>query len=161
MTKESHTMELDIDEIAGILGRFGGLTREELDTALEEVAFRRGEDAPPRSSIETQLTDGEQAGAIVRTEVADATLLVPGPAAFPVEPAGAEDLPHILDITPREIDRRLIASSLIDDIKQEITTAPNQSRRKTLLDLSYDIEAWSGIDAASLREQLDTHDDSA
>lgn len=149
-------MDISLDEIAGILQLFGGLTRSELEQAMSEVAFRLDESTPPSSWLDDRLATAQTRGIIVRDESKDPALYVPGPAAFPTAPTGSEDLPHILDIDSRSIDREAIAAQLQDEITDEVDPSTADERISTLIDLSYDIETWAGVDAEALRSTLDS-----
>jgi len=104
---------MDGDELAGIADLFGGLTREELDDALDELAFKRGEDvADGDADVEAALRDYY----LVAVEHDD-ELLAPGPVAFPELPENAADLPHIMDVERRRIDREALADAVRSDWK--------------------------------------------
>ncbi|MFB6304935.1 MAG: hypothetical protein ABEH47_07200 [Haloferacaceae archaeon] len=146
----------DGDELAGVVGQFGALTREELGRALEELAFKRGETvADPDAAVEDALTDLH----LVAFERDGTELLAPGPAAFPALPDGAEDLPHILDVEERSVDR----AALVDPAERRLRSAAanaaaagDRERIERLLDATYDLETWaSDADVASVRERLD------
>lgn len=146
------------DELAGIVDLFGALTREELDAACSELAYRRGEE-PPEDDVEEALS----AFALVRFEAdeEDGELLAPGPAAFPTMPEGAEDLPHILDTETRSVDRETVARAAEKRLRTEAAqavTAGDAERADELLDISYDIEAWGGVDLSGIRDRLDDAD---
>ncbi|MFT4889704.1 MAG: hypothetical protein ACI9YT_000615 [Halobacteriales archaeon] len=150
------TMDLDHDDIAGVLDLFGGLTREELDRALEEFAFRAGDQDSPD---EYPLDDALEEFAVVEFERPDGgTLLVPGPTAFPTVPEHAEDLPRILDVDRRSIDRVALGEAAVERFRAEAAAAVdegNEDRVSELLDLTYDLEAWAPVDVATLRDRLD------
>ena len=85
------------------------------------------------------------------------TFLAVGPAAFPQLPEGAEDLPHILDIPDREIDREALSESVLDQLSTDAVEAiadGDTSRLETLADVTYDIEAWAPVDAGPIRERI-------
>lgn len=146
------------DELAGIVDLFGALTREELEAACSELAYRRGEE-PPEGTVEEAIA----AFALVPFEPAgnasdDAKLLAPGPAAFPTMPDGAEDLPHILDVDDREVDRKAVARAAEERLRTEAAqavTVGDTQRADELLDISYDIEAWGGVELDGIRDRLD------
>lgn len=134
------TLDLSPDDIAGIVDMFGALTREELDEALDELAFRRDEERPsgvvddaleayavvaydPGRDLDDPSVDDagdvsgerpsdEAAGGGSATDDAAATYLVPGPSAFPTIPEGAADLPHILGMSPRTPDRAVLTRAV-------------------------------------------------
>lgn len=151
-------MDVTADELAGIVDLFGGLTRTELERALSEAAFREDGGSVDDTTLETTLESALAAFALVRYERVDDELLVAGPTAFPSVPTPAEDLPHILDIEPRTLDRdalsdhaherfRVAAAEAIDD--------GDDDRVSDLLDVSYDLEAWAPIDLTAERNRLD------
>lgn len=145
-------MDLTGDELAGIVDLFGGLTSPELDEALDELAYRRGVEPPDEATIEA----AREAYALFEydRDGTEEPLVVPGPAAFPTLPDGAEDLPHILDVEPREVDRAGLGEAALGRIEREIATDLDPGRRERLLDLTYDLEAWAPIDASDLRDRL-------
>ena len=146
-------MTLSPDEVAGIVDLFGALTREELDRALEELAYRRDE-AIPDEDVAAAL----EAYALVAYESEDAELLAVGPAAFPTLPDGSEDLPHILDAEVRAPDREALATAAERRFRADVARAVDAgdaTRIERLLDVSYDLEAWGDVSLAALRERLD------
>jgi hypothetical protein len=163
------------DELAGVVDLFDALTQTELTTALTELAFKRGEepdaevveatienaiddyalvvvDDPDQSAIGDR--DGERDG-----ETSGATrLLVPGPTAFPSLPPAAEDLPHIMDVPERTIDREAVGERVLTRLRTEAADAvdvDDRDRAEQLLDVSYDLEAWAPVAADDVRETLD------
>lgn len=141
------------DELAGIVDLFGALTREELDAACSELAYRRGEE-PPEGDVEAALS----AFALVPFEADGEALLAPGPGSFPTLPDGAEDLPHILDVETRVVDRETVGRAAEQRLRTEAAqavTVGDTERADELLDISYDIEAWGGVDLAGIRDRLD------
>ncbi|MES3517641.1 MAG: hypothetical protein PPP58_08265 [Natronomonas sp.] len=162
----------DPDEIAGIVELFGALTRSELAEALSELAFRSGLDADD-SAFDDTVAEAIDAFEliVVEAEAIDSTtptdkssaettaFLAPGPAAFPVLPDGAEDLPHILDVEKRHLDRETlgrIAEQRLRTEAAQAVQADEDDRLRELFDVSYDLEAWAPIDLADLRTQLDS-----
>lgn len=140
------------DEVAGIVDLFGALTREEADRALSELAYRRGEE-PPADAIGNAV----DAFALVAFEREDERLLAPGPAAFPELPDGSEDLPHILDVDDRTVDREAVGRAATERLRSEADRAitdGDRDRAGELLEVSYDIEAWGGPDLSGVRELL-------
>ncbi|MCQ4332924.1 hypothetical protein KM295_05310 [Natronomonas sp. F2-12] len=141
------------DEVAGIVDLFGALTHEEAVEALSELAYRRGED-PPSEAIGEAI----EAFALVEFESGDDRLLAPGPAAFPELPAGSEDLPHILDVGKRSVDRDAIERAAVERLRSEVdrvTADGDGERAAALLEVSYDIEAWNGTDLSAVRDRLE------
>jgi hypothetical protein len=144
---------LTVDELAGVVDLFGALTRSELESALSELAYRRGADADPGV-----VDDALSAFALVAYEDEGQTLLTPGPTAFPELVDGAEDLPHILDVEPRAVDRAAVGRAAERRLRAEAAQAVasgDADRAETLLDVSYDLEAWAPLDLGSVRDRLD------
>lgn len=147
------TGDLVADELAGVVDLFGGLTREELADALAELAYRRGEEPH----------DPDVAGAIdayvlVEHATDDDTLLVPGPVAFPTLPDGASDLPHMLDVPARSIDRAALARDVEERFRADTARAVadgDEARMRELLDVSYELDAWGPVDLGEMRGRLD------
>ena len=152
------------DELAGVVDLFGALTREELSRALAELAFKR------RTEVnEAAITAAIDAGVAEYYLVAapdeaveaggdrDEGFLAVGPAAFPTLPANATDLPHILDVPDREVDRERLADvvrgRLRDDALDAISDG-SDDRLETLVDVTYDLEAWAPVDASPIRDRL-------
>lgn len=172
------------DELAGVVDLFGGLTRRELIEALTELAFKRGEE-PDESRVEAAVADAIDAYALVAVGsvnvhaagesesanreridresadsdgVRDETLLLPGPTAFPTLPAAAEDLPHIMDVDRREIDREAAGDQVLARLRAEADAAVDdgdEQQCERLLDVSYDVEAWAPVEADVVRARLD------
>ncbi|WP_276300358.1 DUF7109 family protein [Halorussus lipolyticus] len=150
------------DELAGVVDLFGGLTPEELQQALVELAFKQGKEVE-REAFATEieaavedyyLAEADWDGGDGET----ATLLVSGPAAFPTVPENGEDLPHILDVPDRELDREGLGESVAERLHDEartIAAAGDAERAQELLDVSYDLEAWAPVEADHVRETLD------
>jgi len=84
--------------------------------------------------------------------------LAVGPVAFPSLPPGAEDLPHILDVPERRVDRDALAERAVAQFRADTARAVqagDADRMTALLDASYDLEAWAAVDVADVRERLD------
>jgi len=151
------------DELAGIVDLFDALTRAELEQALVELAYRRGADVQQDAvsaavaeavreyylvTLPTEAVDGE-----VDTE----DVLIVGPVAFPMLPAEGEDLPHILDVPERAVDRAVAAEHVADSLREEAETvieAGDDARAATLIDVTYDAEAWGSVDLGATRDRL-------
>ena len=206
------------DDLAGVVDLFGVLTRQELEEALSELAYRRGEEVPEGIvddaldgfalvAVEMPVRDGHddrdrgagEGGANVESEGVDTsdaedddaardddraknddrdknddraknddavrednagteTVLAAGPTAFPSLPEGAEDLPHILDVSDRTVDRERVSRAAESRLRTEAAqavAAGDDGRVGELLDVSYDLEAWGGVDLAGVRTRLD------
>lgn len=126
------------DELAGICDLFGALTREELREARSELAFRRGREAGPEERVE------EAIGSYALVE--HDGLLLAGPTAFPSLPEGASDLPHILAVPEREVDREAAGEGVLERLRAE--EDPELAR-----EVSYDLEAWAPVEASGVRER--------
>jgi hypothetical protein len=150
---------LDADEVAGVVDLFGALTREEVCRALEELAFKRGDD-PEEVDADAALDDAVESYHLVEVESDPPTYAV-GPVAFPTLPTGAEDLPHILDVETRPVDRESVARDVEERLRAETAravAAEDEERIAHLLDVTYDLEAWAAVDVSGVRDRLDTVD---
>lgn len=146
-------MEVSHDELAGVVDLFGALTRGELREALSELAFRRGEEPP---AVDDAI--GDALAGYYLVEFGDESLLAPGPAAFPTLPEGAGDLPHIMDVEPRTVDRQDLAAAAEKRFRARAARAAaegDDDRIARLLDVSYDLEAWGPVSLDDARERLD------
>lgn len=141
---------LSSDGLAGIVGLFGALTRAELERAVAELAYRRAgsdEDRPsPGADIDAALEE------YVLVEH-DGRLVV-GPAAFPSLPDGAEDLPHIMDVPSRSVDRTVIAEAIVDEVIEDLDRSDPEAMARAR-ELAYDLETWADVDGRRLRELLE------
>ncbi|QAU11808.1 hypothetical protein EKH57_03030 [Halorubrum sp. BOL3-1] len=156
------------DDLAGVVDLFGWLTRAELSRALSELAFkRRAEvdedaigDAIDLAVAEYALVPAPAAALSGESEsdrTEDATALAVGPAAFPTLPEGAADLPHILDVPDRDVDREALADAVLDRLREEAVPAITEGdadRLETLADVTYDVEAWAPVDVSPVRERI-------
>jgi len=156
------------DDLAGVVDLFGWLTRRELSEALSELAFKRRaevDEAAIDAAIdlavaeyalvpapEGALSDDDEAD-----EPADGSALAVGPAAFPTLPEGAEDLPHILDVPDRSVDREALADAVLERLRREAVDAIDDgdaNRLETLADVTYDVEAWVPVDIGPVRTRI-------
>lgn len=143
----------DPDELAGIVDCFGALSREELVRACSETAFRRGDEAS-----EDELREAIHAAVEAYAIVEHDGVLVPGPSAFPSLPAGAEDLPHIMDVERRPVDREAVAESVAEQFRADVADAieaDDAEQCRTLLDRTYELESWGPLVLAEERARLD------
>ncbi|EMA44891.1 DUF7109 family protein [Halococcus saccharolyticus] len=160
-------MEFSHDELAGVVDLFGALTRPELSQACDELAFKRGVEFESAETIDDAIAayrlvaiesaDADLVEASSET-VADEPLLAAGPTAFPTLPDRAEDLPHILDIEPREIDRTVLGAVAEERFRADAARAVatgDHARITQLLDVSYDLEAWAPVALDGVRDRLD------
>ena len=160
-------MDLGPDDIAGVVDLFGALAQPELRQALSELAFRQGEQREPAAfedSVEGAVDSYHLV--VVRADAlggdvergGEADLLVAGPVAFPRLPEGGEDLPHIMDVPDREVDREAAAAAAEEQFRADAAAAVgagDTERVGTLLDVSYELEAWGPVDLAEVRRRLD------
>lgn len=172
------------DDVAGIVDLFGTLTRAELREALSELAFKQGADADPEAldaavsqaireyhlvpvdadaNATSECDDGDPKVDASDTDpvatVDDDDELAVGPTAFPSLPPNAEDLPHILDVQHRDVDRERLADRVHDRVSREVEVAletDDEDRLETLLDVTYDLEAWAPVEADGIRERIET-----
>jgi hypothetical protein len=146
-------MDVTRDDLAGVADLFGALTREELRTALSELAYRRGDEFDADEADEA-IDDAIAAYALAEYD----DLLVDGPTAFPVLPDGAEDLPHIMDVEERGVDRETLGKRVRERVREEAEAAldaGDEERAATLLDVCYDVEAWAPVSLDETRAELD------
>jgi hypothetical protein len=140
MTTPSH------DELAGIVDLFGAMTRGELAEARSELAFRRGRE--PASDPDEAVEAAIEEYVLVEHE----GLLVAGPAAFPTLPPEASDLPYIVDVPEREVDRGAVG----EEVREDLLAAVGEREPETLREASYDLEAWTSVDASDVRARLES-----
>lgn len=160
-------MDRSPDDIAGVVDLFGALTRAELRQALSELAFRRGEEREPEAfedAVEGAVDSYHLVAVPADTHGEDvegdgeADLLVAGPVAFPTLPEGGEDLPHIMDVLDRRVDREAAAAAAEEQFRADAATAVgagDTGRVGTLLDVSYELEAWGPVELGEVRQRLD------
>lgn len=160
-------MDATADELAGVVDLFGGLTRGELERALAEAAYRADGQSVDDAALEAAIDEAVESFALVRYDpagddapptVADEPLLVAGPTAFPSVPDHAEDVPHILDVERRRLDREALGATTrerLADAADEAVAADDTERIRTLIDVSYDVEAWAPVDLADERTRLE------
>ncbi|MFC7128921.1 DUF7109 family protein [Haloferax chudinovii] len=151
--------EATYDDLAGVVDLFGALTREELATALGELAFKQSRETDADALSDT-ISDAVDAYYLVPYEddETDAELLTVGPMAFPTLPERAEDLPHILDYPTREVPRGELATQVEARLRAAAASAvqsADEDEIERLLDVTYDLEAWADTDVGSIRERLD------
>ncbi|MGM0446851.1 MAG: DUF7109 family protein [Methanobacteriota archaeon] len=156
------------DDLAGVVDLFGWLTRAELSHALSELAFKR------RTEVDEDAIDAAIDLAVAEYALVPApndalsggggepvpdggTGLAVGPAAFPTLLEGAADLPHILDVPDREVDREALADAVLDRLREEAVAAideGDEERLETLADVTYDVEAWAPVDVDPVRRRI-------
>lgn len=151
------------DELAGVVDIFEALTREELEQALVELAYRRGEDVRDEvvaAAVEEATREYYLVplpADLITGDVDAAEALAVGPVAFPMLPPDGEDLPHILDVPARSVDREAAGEAVADRLRADAESAINvgdEDRAATLADVTYDLEAWGSVDLTETRETL-------
>ena len=161
------------DDLAGVVDLFAWLTREELSRAFAELAFKRrttlDEDAIDEAIdvavAEYALVPAPPGAVSVVGDEGDADgpandggeALAVGPAAFPSLPDGAADLPHILDVPDRTVDRAVLSEAVHERLSTDAVAAITEgdtARLEVLADVTYDIETWAPVDAAPIRERI-------
>lgn len=157
------------DDLAGVVDLFDWLTREELSRAVSELAFKRRAEADTAAiddAIDVAVAEyalvPAPSDAVATEEAADglgedANPLAVGPAAFPSLPEGAEDLPHILDVPDRDVDREALSEAALERLSADAVaaiTGGDAERLEVLADVTYDIEAWAPVDAGPIRERI-------
>ncbi|ELY94377.1 hypothetical protein C482_18752 [Natrialba chahannaoensis JCM 10990] len=152
-------MNATADELAGVVDLFGGLTRAELERALSEAAYRADGQSVDEDALEAAIEEALASFALVHHDAneVNAPLLVAGPTAFPTVPDHAEDVPHILDVEPRRLDREALGETAHNRFATAVDRAltdGDADRLQTLLDISYDLEAWAPLDLAAERDEL-------
>jgi hypothetical protein len=148
------------DALAGVVDLFGALTRAELCEALAELAYKRGGEYDP-DGFEADVDGALRTYHLVAVDpdAAGESLLVVGPVAFPELPEDAGDLPHILDVPDRAVDESAAARAATEQFRREAASAVadgDAGRVRTLLDVSYELEAWGDTDLSGTRELLAT-----
>lgn len=151
------------DELAGVVDLFGALTPDELTAALAELAFKDGRDVD-ETALENAVADAVEAyvllpvpGDAVEGYAGEADPLVPGPAAFPTLPDHAEDLPHIMDVPERRLDREAAVTQVERRLREDAVDAiggEDPDRLALLLDVTYDVETWGPVELGELRDRL-------
>jgi hypothetical protein len=152
-------MDVTADELAGVVDLFDALTPAELGQALVELAYRQGDDLAP-TAFDEDIAAARRTYHLVGFEpaTADEQWLVPGPVAFPELPEDATDLPHILDVPDRAVDRDRLGAAAEERFRADTARAVadgDDERMRELLDVSYELEVWGPVDLASARERLD------
>lgn len=142
------------DELAGVVDLFGALTPGELREALSELAFKAGREAN-EEAISGRIAAATEAYALVESEEGGETLLVPGPTAFPELPPDATDLPHIMSVPERSVDRDALGERVIEELLAAAEASDEDAERAELREVSYDVEAWAAVDASEVRSRLD------
>lgn len=145
------------DELTGVVELFGALARPELEQALVELAFKQGREVD-EDAFDAAIEAALDEYGLVEAEHDGESVLLAGPAAFPSLPENATDLPHIMDVEKRELDRADVGATvrdqLLDDADEAVANG-DEERAALLLDVSYDLEAWAPVEADEVRDRLD------
>ena len=150
-------MQPDLDELAGVADLFGALTRPELRTAFHDLAARAGE-AFDGDALDDAVEDALDGYYLVAVKDGGRELLAGGPVALPRLPEGGEDLPHLVDVERRAVDRETLAEAAHVRLRGDAARAVadgDDERIATLLDVCYDLEAWGPVETDELRDRLD------
>lgn len=148
-------MKLTLDELAGAVDLFGGLTREELIQGCEDICARSGE------VIDFEFINDKIENAIKKyylVELKERGLLVIGPVALPKLPEGGEDLPHLIQVENRLINKKEIEKIVFERMEEEIKVNSFEEDLESLerlLDICYDIEIWSSGGIEEARKALE------
>jgi len=161
-TPLSGHMDGTADELAGVVDLFGGLTRGELERALTEIAFRADGQSVDDTAMDGAIDEAIDSYALIRYDAPTVTdvedpLLVSGPTAFPRTPDHAEDVPHILGIEPRRLDRTALGAAVKARYEHDVDRAlesPDELDPDHLIDIGYDIDAWAPVDTSAERRRL-------
>ncbi len=148
-------MRQTFDELAGVVDLFGALTHEELLDACAELAFKSDGATLDPAAFASAIDGALEAYVLVETTIDGESLLLAGPTAFPTLPAHATDLPHILDVERRSVDRDAVAERVLEQIAAEVDSELDAPRAETLLDVTYDLETWAAVDVTEVRAGLD------
>ena len=148
-------MDPTLDELVGAVDLFGGLSREELIGGFEDIGARMGGDVDI-NALNLRIDEAIEKYYLV--EVADRGLLVAGPSALPELPEGGEDLPHLILVGEREINREELEKGVAERLGKEVEIAifeKDRNQIESLLDVCYDLEMWAGVDVDGIRKKLE------
>jgi len=151
------------DELAGVVDLFEALTRAELEQALVELAFRQGS-AVREEAVAAAVEEAVREYYLVPLPANAVTgavdsgkVLIVGPVAFPMLPPDGEDLPHILEVPTRAVNREAAAWTVAARLREDAAAAieaDDTERASHLADVTYDLEAWGPVDLEELRAEL-------
>ena len=148
-------MDPTLDELVGAVDLFGGLSREELVGGFQDIGARMGDDVDIKV---LNLRIDEAIEKYYLVEVADRGLLVAGPSALPELPEGGEDLPHLILVGEREINREELEKGVAERLGKEVEIAifeKDRNQIESLLDVCYDLEMWAGVGVDGIRKKLE------
>ncbi|MFB6153921.1 MAG: hypothetical protein ABEJ27_06680 [Halodesulfurarchaeum sp.] len=147
-------MDIEADDLAGLVDLFGALPRDDLVKGVEELTFRRGTPADS-AEIAAAVASALDRFALLSVTLDGEEVLVPGPTAFPAVPEGGEDLPHILDVERRDVPQEVIEEAVRRRLAGEAARLDDPERAAELVDVTYDAEAWAGLDLSDVRARLE------
>jgi len=147
-------MELSGDELAGIADQFGALPPAALRQAVQETAFRAGEELD-ETAANDQIESALESFALLEIEVDGEPYIAPGPASFPTVPSAASALPHVLDVEPIEVPQAALGAGVQRQLKAAAAEVASPSDAQELLEVTYDAEVWVDVDLGPVRERLD------
>ena len=113
-------MDPTLDELVGAVDLFGGLSREELIGGFEDIGARIGGDLDI-NALNLRIDEAIEKYYLV--EVVEQGLLVAGPSALPELPEGGEDLPHLILVGEREINREELEKGVAERLGKEVEIA--------------------------------------
>lgn len=148
-------MDPSPDELAGVADLFGTLTEAEFHRAFRDLAARQGEPFDG-TALADAIETATSTYYLVELEREGSRQYAPGPAALPRLPDHGADLPHMLDLAPREIDREAVGRAVEERLRHdaaEAVAAGDSDRLRDLLDVAYEVDAW-GVDTADLRDRI-------
>ncbi|HIJ12474.1 MAG TPA: hypothetical protein HA275_01930 [Halobacteriales archaeon] len=148
-------MDPTLDELVGAVDLFGGLSREELIGGFQDIGARMG-DGVDIKGLNFRIDEAIEKYYLV--ELVDQGLLVAGPSALPELPEGGEDLPHLILVGEREINREEVEKSVVERIGKEVEIAifeKDRNQIESLLNVCYDLEIWAGVDVDGIRKKLE------
>ena len=148
-------MDPSPDEVAGVVDLFGALTAAEIERAFTDIAARRGT-AVDEDRLRERIESAETEYYLVRLADDGSDRYVPGPAALPTLPEHGEDLPHIMDVEPRTVDRSTIGRAVEERLRADAASAVAEAdieRMTMLLDVAYEVDVW-GVDTSEIRDRL-------
>ncbi|HII51652.1 MAG TPA: hypothetical protein HA321_01915, partial [Halobacteriales archaeon] len=73
-------------------------------------------------------------------------------------PEGGEDLPHLILVGEREINREELEKGVAERLGKEVEIAifeKDRNQIESLLDVCYDLEMWAGVDVDGIRKKLE------
>ena len=147
-------MELSGDELAGIADQFGALPPAAMRRAVQETAFRAGDELDD-AAAQAQIDAALGSFALLAIEIEGEEYVAPGPVSFPTVPSAATDLPHVLDVEPIEVPQAALGAGVQRQLKEAAAEVEGAADAQELLEVTYDAEVWVDVDLGPVRERLD------